>query len=145
MEIIFLIYCRIKIKSICPKTRKIAVIYDNNVPKKYLSNLRNKLRNYEIIFLPFHASEKSKSLKTVNLYINKLLSQNLNRSDLIISLGGGITGDVVGFIASIFKRGINYINIPTTLLAQVDSAIGGKTGVNSNFGKNLLGTFSTKN
>ena len=129
-----------KIKSICPKTRKIAVIYDNNVPKN-ISNLRNKLRNYEIIFLPFHASEKSKSLKTVNLYINKLLSQNLNRSDLIISLGGGITGDVVGFIASIFKRGINYINIPTTLLAQVDSAIGGKTGVNSNFGKNLLGTF----
>ena len=70
-----------------------------------------------------------------------LLSKNFNRSDLIISVGGGITGDVVGFVASIFKRGINFINIPTTLLAQVDSAIGGKTGINSNFGKNLIGSF----
>ena len=63
--------------------------------------------------------------------MNKLLSQNLNRSDLIIAVGGGIVGDVVGFIASAYKRGINFINIPTTLLAQVDSSIGGKTGVNS--------------
>jgi 3-dehydroquinate synthase len=60
---------------------------------------------------------------------------------LIIAVGGGITGDVVGFISSIFKRGINFINIPTTLLAQVDSAIGGKTGVNSEYGKNLIGSF----
>ena len=59
----------------------------------------------------------------------------------MISVGGGITGDVVGFVASIYKRGINFINIPTTLLAQVDSAIGGKTGVNSNYGKNLIGSF----
>ena len=73
--------------------------------------------------------------------LGKLLSKNLNRSDLIISVGGGITGDVVGFIASIYKRGINFINVPTTLLAQVDSAIGGKTGVNSNYGKNLIGSF----
>ena len=70
-----------------------------------------------------------------------MLSKNFNRSDLIIGVGGGITGDVVGFVASIFKRGINFINIPTTLLAQVDSAIGGKTGVNSSFGKNLIGSF----
>ena len=56
-------------------------------------------------------------------------------------MGGGITGDVAGFVASIFKRGINFINIPTTLLAQVDSAVGGKTGVNSNYGKNLIGSF----
>jgi 3-dehydroquinate synthase len=70
-----------------------------------------------------------------------LLSRNFNRSDLIIGIGGGITGDVAGFVASIFKRGINFINIPTTLLAQVDSAIGGKTGVNSKHGKNLIGSF----
>jgi 3-dehydroquinate synthase/shikimate kinase/3-dehydroquinate synthase len=56
-------------------------------------------------------------------------------------MGGGITGDVTGFIASIYKRGINFINIPTTLLSQVDSAVGGKTGVNSNYGKNLIGSF----
>ena len=70
-----------------------------------------------------------------------MLSKNFTRSDLIIGVGGGITGDVAGFIASIFKRGINFINIPTTLLAQVDSAIGGKTGVNSIYGKNLIGSF----
>ena len=67
----------------------------------------------------------------MNHYLNKLLFNNFNRSDLIIGVGGGITGDFSGFVSSIFKRGINFINIPTTLLAQVDSAIGGKTGVNS--------------
>ena len=77
----------------------------------------------------------------MNFLLNKLLNKNLNRSDLIISVGGGITSDVVGFVSSIYKRGINYINVPTTLLAQVDSAIGGKTGVNSSYGKNLIGSF----
>ena len=70
-----------------------------------------------------------------------MLNKNFNRSDLIIGVGGGITGDVAGFVASIFKRGINFINVPTTLLAQVDAAIGGKTGVNSSHGKNLIGSF----
>ena len=82
-----------------------------------------------------------KSMNTINVLLNKLIAKNFNRSDLIISVGGGITGDTTGFIASIFKRGINFINIPTTLLAQVDSAIGGKTGVNSSYGKNLIGSF----
>ena len=85
--------------------------------------------------------KKINLLKTVNYFLKILLSKNFNRSDLIIAVGGGITGDVAGFVASIFKRGINFINIPTTLLAQVDSAIGGKTGVNSNYGKNLIGSF----
>ena len=91
--------------------------------------------------MPFEAKEKNKSVNKVNYFLNILLSKNFNRSDLIIGVGGGITGDVTGFVASIFKRGINFINIPTTLLAQVDSAIGGKTGVNSNHGKNLIGSF----
>ena len=80
-------------------------------------------------------------MPTINNFLNKLFAKNFNRSDLIISIGGGVTGDTVGFVASIFKRGINFINIPTTLLAQVDSAIGGKTGVNSTHGKNLIGSF----
>ena len=79
-------------------------------------------------------------MKTANFYLNQLLINNFNRTDLVISIGGGITGDVIGFVSSVFKRGINFINIPTTLLAQVDSSIGGKT-VNSNLGKNLIGTF----
>ena len=130
-----------KIKYLCPKTKKIALIIDKKVPKKNLTNLKKRLKSYQLISLYFTSSEKSKSLKIVNEYLNKLLSNNLNKSDLIISIGGGITGDVAGFVASIFKRGINFINIPTTLLAMVDSAIGGKTGVNSSHGKNLIGSF----
>jgi 3-dehydroquinate synthase len=130
-----------KIKSICPKTKKIALIIDAKIPNKFKKIIKSKLKNYELLILPFFAHEKNKSFKKIDFYLNKILSKNFNRSDLIIGLGGGITGDVAGFIASIFKRGINFINIPTTLLAQVDSAIGGKTGVNSNYGKNLIGSF----
>ena len=131
----------IKLKLLCPGARKIALIIDKNVPTKFRKLLRNNLKSYNLTFLTFAASEKVKSIKHVNFYLEKLLQKNFNRSDVIIGVGGGITGDVVGFIASIFKRGVNFINIPTTLLAQVDSAIGGKTGVNSSRGKNLIGSF----
>ena len=130
-----------RIKLLCPKTKKIALIVDRNIPIKFIKIVKNKLRDYYVFILPFAASEKFKSLSKTVFYVNKLLSKNFNRSDLIISMGGGITGDLGGFVASIFKRGINFINIPTTLLAQVDSAIGGKTGVNSIYGKNLVGSF----
>ena len=130
-----------KIKSLCPKAKKIALLSDRNVPNKFKKFLKNKLNKYELVVLNFNASEKSKSMKTVNLLLEKLLRLNFNRADLIVGFGGGITGDVAGFIASIYKRGINYINIPTTLLAQVDASIGGKTGVNSKYGKNLIGSF----
>jgi len=130
-----------KIKSLCPKTKNIAFIIDKNVPTKFKTDLKKKLKNYKLFFLYFSANEKNKSFNSVNHYLKILLSQNFNRSDLIISVGGGITGDVAGFVASIFKRGINFINIPTTLLAQVDAAIGGKTGINSKHGKNLIGSF----
>ena len=85
--------------------------------------------------------QKNKNLNNANIVINKLLSLNFNRTDLVIGVGGGIIGDMVGFISSIFKRGINFINLPSTLLAQVDSCVGGKTGVNSKYGKNLIGSF----
>ena len=130
-----------KIKLLCPKTKKIALIVDRNIPAKFKGNLKKSLKNYNLLFMPFSASEKNKSMNVVNKYLQTLLLKNFNRSDLVIAVGGGITGDVVGFISSIFKRGINFINIPTTLLAQVDSAIGGKTGVNSKYGKNLIGSF----
>ena len=134
-----------KIKLICPETKKIAIIIDKNVPNKFIKTLKNKLKGYKLIIVSFSANEKFKCLKTVNLLLDKLLSNNFNRSDLVISVGGGITGDVTGFVASIFKRGINFINIPTTLLAQVDSSIGGKTGINTKYGKNLVGSFYQPN
>ena len=130
-----------KIKTLCPNTKKIGVIVDKNLPSKHKQILKKKLKGYEVSLLPFASNEKNKSLAKAYSLLNALLSKNLNRSDLIIGFGGGITGDVAAFVASIFKRGINFINIPTTLLAQVDSSIGGKTGVNSNHGKNLIGSF----
>ena len=132
---------RQKIKYLCPKTKKIALIIDSKIPSKFKTLIRTNLKNYDLLILPFSASEKNKSFKQVNFYLNKILLKNFNRTDLIIAVGGGITGDVAGFVASLFKRGVNFINIPTTLLAQVDSAIGGKTGVNSSYGKNLIGSF----
>ena len=130
-----------KIKSLCPSTKNIALVIDKNIPHKFTKELKKKLKNYNLLILSFKANEKNKSINIANYFLNILSSKNFNRSDLVIGVGGGITGDVTGFVASIFKRGINFINIPTTLLAQVDSAIGGKTGVNSNFGKNLIGSF----
>ena len=130
-----------KIKLLCPKARKIALVIDKKVPSKFKNRIKNQLKNFEIVHLSFEANEKNKSIVSVNKYLNILLSKNFNRSDLVIGIGGGITGDVVGFTASLFKRGINFFNIPTTLLAQVDSAVGGKTGVNTMHGKNLIGSF----
>ncbi len=130
-----------KIKSSCPKTKKIALIFDKRVPVKLKKIITNKLKKYEVHSLNFKANEKAKSINSVNHYLNTLLSKNFNRSDLIVSVGGGITGDMIGFVSSIFKRGINFINIPTTLLSQVDASVGGKTGVNSIYGKNLIGAF----
>ncbi len=130
-----------KIKHFCPKAKKIAIIYDNGVPIKLLNKLKNKINNYNIIKIKVRPTEKNKSLSLAKSILDKLMIKNFSRSDLIISVGGGIVGDIAGFIASIFKRGINFINIPTTLLAQVDSAIGGKTGINSPQGKNLIGSF----
>ena len=130
-----------KIRLLCPRTKKIALIFDRKVPNKFKKSISKNLKKYELLNYNFEASEKTKSLRTVNFLLNKLLSKNFNRSDLVIAIGGGITGDLVGFVASIFKRGLNFISIPTTLLSQVDAAVGGKTGINSSHGKNLIGTF----
>ena len=131
-----------KIKILCPQSKKIALIFDEKVPVKFKTIIMKNLRNYKIYSFKFNANEKSKSIGSVTYFLDNLFSKNFNRSDLVISVGGGITGDLVGFVSSIFKRGINFINIPTTLLSQVDASIGGKTGVNSKFGKNLVGSFA---
>tara|TARA_B100000767_G_C19734653_1_gene523344 strand:+ start:481 stop:1587 length:1107 start_codon:yes stop_codon:yes gene_type:complete len=117
------------------------VIVDKNVPKILVSKVLNTLHKKKISLYYFHSSEKNKNQKIVNSILDTLLSKNFNRNDCVISVGGGITGDVSGFAASIFKRGLKFINIPTTLLSQVDSSIGGKTGINNKYGKNLIGSF----
>ena len=91
-----------KIKSLCPETKKIALIIDKNIPLKFKKYLKQKLKNYNLIILPFDANEKNKSTNIVNYFLNILLSKNFNRSDLVIGIGGGITGDVTGYVASIW-------------------------------------------
>ena len=130
-----------KIKNICPKAKKICLILDRKVPLKFKSKLKKLLAKYEILIIDYTSSEKLKSFSNAHNAVEKLLSKNFNRSDIIIAVGGGVIGDFAAFVASILKRGVNFINIPTTLLAQVDSSIGGKTGVNSKYGKNLIGSF----
>ncbi len=120
---------------------KCLIVIDKGVPKKFVSNIKKSLKNKKIFILFFNASEKNKNIHNVNKILEILLNKNFSRNDVLISLGGGITGDISGFAASLHKRGLKFINIPTTLLAQVDSCIGGKTGVNSKYGKNLIGSF----
>ena len=120
---------------------KCLVLIDQNLPKKNFYKIKNKLKNKEVYFHFIKANEKNKNQKTTNKILQILLDRNFSREDLLITIGGGITGDVGGFAASLFKRGLKFVNIPTTLLAQVDSSIGGKTGVNTKHGKNLIGSF----
>ena len=120
---------------------KCLIIVDSNIPKKLVKNLSSSLLNKRITIHYFKANEKNKSQKSVDKILSILLKKNFNRNDCLISIGGGITGDVSGFAASIFKRGLTFVNVPTTLLSQVDSSIGGKTGINTSYGKNLIGSF----
>ena len=117
------------------------IVADKNVPKKLIKKVLNSLLKKKITLHHFNSSEKNKNQKNIDDILSILLNKNFNRNDCVISIGGGITGDVSGFAASIFKRGLKFINIPTTLLSQVDSSIGGKTGINNKHGKNLIGTF----
>tara|TARA_B100000287_G_scaffold420725_1_gene460479 strand:- start:710 stop:1816 length:1107 start_codon:yes stop_codon:yes gene_type:complete len=120
---------------------KILIVIDKNVPTKFKLKLINNLNcSLKKIYI-FNANEKNKNQKNVDLIQKVLFKNRFNRDDCLIAFGGGITGDIVGYCASTYKRGIKFINIPTTLLSQVDSSIGGKTGINNSFGKNLVGSF----
>tara|TARA_B100000287_G_C20634642_1_gene781182 strand:- start:624 stop:1730 length:1107 start_codon:yes stop_codon:yes gene_type:complete len=123
------------------KFKQCLLIIDSNVPKTMILKILKSLKGKKTFLFSLNANEKNKSQKTVNSILKTLLIKNFSRDDCLISIGGGITGDVGGFAASLFKRGIKFINIPTTLLSQVDSSIGGKTGINTKFGKNLIGSF----
>ena len=119
---------------------KCLIVIDKNIPKKLIIKIKKSLSKEKFIFY-VNANEKNKSQKTINDILEILLKKNFSRKDCLIAVGGGITGDIVGFTASLFKRGMKFINIPTTLLSQVDSSIGGKTGINTKYGKNLIGSF----
>ena len=119
------------------------VISDSNVFPLYGETVMDSLRQagYEVYSCVFPAGEQSKLLSTVETFFRALGENGFTRSDFIVALGGGVTGDMAGFAAATFLRGIDFVQIPTTLLAQVDSSVGGKTGVDLPFGKNLVGAF----
>jgi len=121
--------------------KKCLLVVDENIPKKFVFKIKKTLNKKLLYIHYFKANEKNKNQKSINKITEILLKKNFTRQDCLIAIGGGITGDVSGFAASIFKRGLRFINIPTTLLSQVDSSIGGKTGINSIHGKNLIGSF----
>lgn len=122
---------------------KYVIITDSNVKKLYGKKLQKLIRNQEcqVGLFDFPAGENSKNLTQVERIGRKLIKEEFDRNSMIIALGGGVVGDLAGFVASFYERGIAYIQIPTTLLAQVDSSIGGKTGADIPEGKNLFGSF----
>jgi len=129
------------IKKNLPDVKNICIISDNKLPVNIIKKLTTSLKKYKIKIYKFDANEKNKNILIANKIIEQLLIENFNRTDCVIALGGGIIGDLSAFVSNLTKRGLKFINIPTTLLAQVDASIGGKTGINSQQGKNLIGTF----
>ncbi len=135
-------FCQSSIKG-----KTIAIITNTDISPLYGQSLQETLINegFNTHLIPIPHGEVQKSLDTVSLLLDKLLDYQLERHDTIIALGGGVIGDIAGFVSAIYLRGINLIQMPTSLLAQVDAAIGGKTGVNHSKGKNLIGAFYQPN
>ncbi|MCR9214389.1 MAG: 3-dehydroquinate synthase [Proteobacteria bacterium] len=125
------------------RTKRVAVLTDENVAGIHLEPLAQSLENAGIDFVPIilPAGESSKSFSTYKSVMDQLLTVKIQRDEALIALGGGVIGDLTGFAAATLRRGVDFIQIPTSLLAQVDSSVGGKTGINVAQGKNLVGAF----
>lgn len=129
------------------KRKRVAVITDENVAALHLEALRDGLAagGIEMEALALPAGEATKSWPHFERAVEWLLDQKVERADLIVAFGGGVIGDLTGFAAAVLRRGVGFIQIPTSLLAQVDSSVGGKTGINAPQGKNLIGAFHQPN
>ena len=125
------------------KAIRAVIISDTNVSPIYSQRVKNSLEKsgFETSVFVFQAGESSKRLSTIENMYTHLFERNVTRTDIIIALGGGVTGDMAGFAAATYLRGIDFVQIPTSLLAQVDSSVGGKTAVDLPTGKNLVGAF----
>ncbi len=121
---------------------KVLIISDNGVPSGIRNKVQSIAKNFSKVFLVIlKKGEKSKSIQNFQKILNFLADNNFDRTDIIIAVGGGVVGDISGYVASSYLRGIQFVQIPTTLLAQVDSSVGGKTAINISAGKNLVGAF----
>ncbi len=123
------------------RNRPLAVICDTNTGALFLERLRKGLKAVKVTVITIPAGEKSKSLATIETVCTQLLKAGHERDSVVIALGGGVVGDIAGFVAASYQRGVDFIQIPSTLLAQVDSSVGGKTGINLPLGKNMVGAF----
>ncbi|QKF81777.1 3-dehydroquinate synthase [Halarcobacter ebronensis] len=121
--------------------RKVVVVTNPTISGFHLDYLIDKLDAKELSVVTIPDGEKYKNMSTIESILAHCFEHKLNRSSLLIAFGGGVIGDMTGFAASIYQRGIDFIQIPTTLLSQVDASVGGKTGINNKYGKNLVGAF----
>lgn len=121
--------------------QQVLVVTNTSIAPLYLAKVMDSLAGLQAESLILPDGEAHKTLDTVNLIFDKLLASRHNRTTTLIALGGGVIGDMTGFAAASYQRGVNFIQIPTTLLSQVDSSVGGKTGVNHPQGKNMIGAF----
>ncbi|WP_024955903.1 3-dehydroquinate synthase [Sulfurospirillum arcachonense] len=120
---------------------KVAIVTNPTVSALHVDTLLSKIKARECHVITVPDGEKYKNFETVNFILEECFTKRLDRKSILIALGGGVIGDMTGFVASIYQRGIDFIQVPTTLLAQVDASVGGKTGINNKFGKNLVGAF----
>lgn len=124
------------------REKRLFIITNTTVARLYRKKIEEKFQaHFKTIWLVMPDGERHKNLKTCEKLLTDLSRAGANRNSSVLALGGGVVGDVAGFVASVYMRGISYIQMPTTLLAQVDSSVGGKTGVDLGTGKNLAGTF----
>lgn len=124
------------------KGRQVMIVSNTTVAPLYLDILKNTLgADYQVADVILPDGEQYKTLDSVNLIFDALLENRFNRTCTLIALGGGVVGDMTGFAAASYQRGVDFIQVPTTLLSQVDSSVGGKTGVNHPLGKNMIGAF----
>jgi 3-dehydroquinate synthase len=123
------------------KARDLLIVTNDRVAPLYLDRLRSSLPGKRLAVVILPDGESHKTLGTVGKVFDALTAERMNRDAAIVALGGGVVGDIAGFSAACYQRGIDYVQVPTTLLAQVDSSVGGKTGVNHPAGKNLIGAF----
>jgi 3-dehydroquinate synthase len=125
------------------ETGKIGIVTDRHVARHYLKPTIESLKQagHEPVTIVLPPGEQSKTLTTIARILDVLAKQRFERRSMLLALGGGVIGDLTGFAASIYQRGIAYVQVPTTLVAQVDSSVGGKTGVDHRLGKNLIGAF----
>jgi len=120
---------------------KVAIVTNETVSKLHLEYLKSKVSAKELIIVTLKDGEKYKNQESIDAILEALFENRFNRKSMLIAFGGGVIGDMTGFASSIYQRGIDFIQIPTTLLSQVDASVGGKTGMNNKYGKNLVGAF----